>query len=434
MIKYSDLSDVISRTQHYFTKNYTALIDNKNITEAEIMTKNYIKKYIEDENFNVENYKTDELVIRIYEEMAEFGLLSKYLKDNTVEEININSWEDIKITYENGDVIRSKEKFTSPKHATDIVKRLLQKSNMIMDNSNPIVVGHLSNKIRITAINKGIVDENIGVSCSIRIVNPKQFEKKDFIENETASEEMIDFLVDAHKYGASICFTGATGSGKTTLMGFILSQLPNNKRIFTIENHTREFNLIKKDKDGNVINNVIHTITKEHEDKDKRITMSKLLETALTVNPDYICVAEMKSDEAFYAQEAARSGHAVTTTIHANSCVATYHRMVTLCKQKYDLADDLLYKLVTEAFPIVVFTKKTDDNKRRVMEITECVINNNGVRDINTLYKFVADETIFDETGKVKIKGKYLKGKNISDNLLKLLIENGLDKNNIYKN
>jgi pilus assembly protein CpaF len=39
--------------------------------------------------------------------------------------------------------------------------------------------------------------------------------------------------------------------------------------------------------------------------------MAKLLETALTVNPDYICVAEMKSDEAFYAQESARSGHGV---------------------------------------------------------------------------------------------------------------------------
>ena len=38
-----------------------------------------------------------------------------------------------------------------------------------------------------------------------------------------------------------------------------------------------------------------------------------LLEFALTCNPDIVCVGEMKSAEAFAAQEAARTGHAVIT-------------------------------------------------------------------------------------------------------------------------
>ena len=39
-------------------------------------------------------------------------------------------------------------------------------------------------------------------------------------------------------------------------MSWILSTIPNEKRIFTIENGCREFDLVKEDAEGNVINNV----------------------------------------------------------------------------------------------------------------------------------------------------------------------------------
>jgi pilus assembly protein CpaF len=160
--------------------------------------------------------------------------------------------------------------------------------------------------------------------------------------------------------------------------------------------------------------------------------MAKLLETALTVNPDYICVAEMKSDEAFYAQESARSGHGVSTTIHANSCIATYYRMVTLCKQRYDMDDKTLYNLVTEAFPIVMFCKKLEDNTRHIMEITECLIKEDGSREIHTLYKFNVIDNV-DIEGKSKILGHYKKVNEISIAMQRRLMENGMTKTDLSK-
>ena len=68
---------------------------------------------------------------------------------------------------------------------------------------------------------------------------------------------------------------------------------------------------------------------------------------ALRFNPEIICVGEMRSYEAYTAQEAARTGHTVLTTIHSNSCEATYRRMCTLCKRKYDIKDETLMALVT---------------------------------------------------------------------------------------
>jgi len=78
---------------------------------------------------------------------------------------------------------------------------------------------------------------------------------------------------------------------------------------------------------------VVHTHTRKSGDDRQSIDQDKLLETALTMNPDVIVVSEMKGKEANAAQEASRTAHSVLTTTHAGSCRATYKRMVTLCKK-----------------------------------------------------------------------------------------------------
>ncbi|OSA94602.1 UNVERIFIED_ORG: type II secretion system protein E [Clostridium botulinum] len=415
---------VLQDVQEYISNKYSNLISD-NPEEQREQIKSYISKYIMDYSLGVEGLSFDELIEKIYSEMAEFSFLTKYLFRKDVEEININQWKDIKITYTNGEILPTKDKFNSPEHAIDVLRRLLHKSGMILDNSQPIVRGHLSNKIRITVFGTGVIDDDKGISASIRIVNPQKLSKEDFVNNGTATEEMLDFLSICLRYGISMCATGATSSGKTTLMSWLLSTIPDDKRIFTIENGTREFDLVKTDKEGNVINNVVHTVTRYSEDKKQNIEQEKLLESALTFNPDYICVAEMKGEESFAAQEAARTGHAVITTTHANSCEATYFRMMTLCKMKYDINDETLYSLVTEAFPIVLFTKKLEDNSRKIMEITECEILPNGKRKIHTLFRYhIKENKVIDD--KVKIIGYYEKINDISKNLQKRLLENGM--------
>jgi pilus assembly protein CpaF len=426
-----ELSAVLKEVQEYISTKYSSLISDRAEEQRE-QIKSYISKYLIDYSLGVDGYSFEGLVDRLYSEMAEFSFLTKYLFAKDVEEININLWKDIKITYANGDIIPADEHFNSPEHAVDVVRRLLHKSGMILDHSQPIVRGHLANNIRITVFGNPVTDRDKGISASIRIVNPQKLEREDFIKNGTSTAEMLDFLALVLRYGVSICVTGATSSGKTTLMSWLLTTIPDEKRIFTIENGCREFDLMKEDEDGNVINNVIHTVTRYSDDEKQNIDQEKLLEFALTSNPDIICVGEMKSAEAFAAQEAARTGHAVVTTTHANSCEATYPRMVTLCKQKYDINDQTLYNLVTEAFPIVMFAKKLEDKTRKIMEITECEILPDGCRKIRTLFRFNVNEN--QESGEgVKVIGKYEKVSDISESLKKRLLENGMPRKTLAR-
>jgi len=421
-----EFKEILKEVQEYISSKYSNLIAS-NPEEQKGQLTSYISKFLTDSSLCVSGMDFNELVERLYTEMAEFSLLTKYLHAKNVEEININQWKDVKITYTNGQVLPADEKFNSPEHCVDVVRRLLHKSGMILDNSQPGVIGHLSNNIRITVLGNPLTDKEKGVAASIRIVNPQKLSREDFIQNKTATEEILDFLSICLRFGISMCVTGSTGSGKTTLMGWLLSTIPNDKRIFTIENGCREFDLPVEDQGGNVLNNAVHTTTRYSEDKRQNIDQEKLLEFSLTFDPDVIVVGEMKSAEAYSAQEAARTGHTVITTTHANSCSATYHRMMTLCKQKYDIDDKMLYSLVTEAFPIVLFVKKLEDNSRKVMEVTECEITESGEREIHTLFRFnVIENQVID--GKPMIKGSFERVEDISESLQKRLLENGMSR------
>jgi pilus assembly protein CpaF len=422
--------EVLKEVQEHITKNYASTLKD-DPDESRELVKSYIQKYLENNHLGVEDTEQEELCELIYGEMTGFSFLTKYLYRDDVEEININQWKDVKVTYSNGEILPCKEHFNSPQHAIDVIRRMLHKSGMIFDSAQTIVVGHLSNKIRITVMGDGVIDRDKGLSASIRIVNPRKLTKQQFVDYGTATAEMLDLLAACYCHGVSMCITGATSSGKTTLMSWILGQVPYNKRIVTLEQGCREFDLTAEDEAGNVLNNVVHLVTRFSDDPKQNITLVKLLETTLTINPDCVAVAEMKGAESMQAINAANTGHSVITTIHANSCADTYYRMVTLCKQSYDMDDTTLMGLATKAFPIVAFAKKLEDNSRRLMEISECEYLPGSTRSgenrqrMRTLYRFnITDNRIVE--GKAKIIGHYEKVEPPSEGLLKRLRENGM--------
>lgn len=418
--------EVLIAVQKYISDEYSSLLDSSANKE---LLKSYIEHYISKENLYVDGYSKEELTIRILNEMTAYSFLTEYLGRDDVEEININSWEDVKITFSSGEIKSIKETFQNTQHAIDIVRRMLRDSNMVWDNATPIQVGHLPGNIRITVIGFDIVDKDKALSVSIRKVNPKKLQKEDFVKSDTATDEMLEMLKQLYTHGVSMCFTGATGSGKTTLLSWILSGVPYDKRLVTIEQGTREFDCTVKDESEKTLNSVIHLSTRYSDNEKQNITQIKLLETIMTMNPDYIAVGESKGEEAMQTINAANTGHSVVTTTHANSCEDTYFRFISLCKLKYpNMNESLLQTLAVRAFPIVVYIKKLEDNSRKILKITEAVHGDNGNVEYVTLYRYVITEM---ENG--IIKGHFEKVNNISEQLKERLIENGIKPTEILK-
>ena len=186
-----DLWTVLTETQKYISKYYAvALTDETKHDEL----KSYIEKFILDNGFIVEGFDEEKLIDRIYAEMVEYSILTPYLEAKDLDEININSWDDVVLTYSDGRMEKLEEHFHSPGHAVDIVKRLLHHSGMIIDNATPIAQGHLPNNTRITALKDPIVDTEAGIAVSIRLSNLPfflLFSKKSLISDVVNLETFI---------------------------------------------------------------------------------------------------------------------------------------------------------------------------------------------------------------------------------------------------
>ena len=376
---------------------------------------------------------TDEkLCDKIYSEMAEYSILTPFLGRDNVEEININAWNDVAITYTNGKIEKVKEHFYSPTHATDIVKRLLHHSGMIIDNASPMSQGHLPNNTRITALKAPVVDDEIGVSVSIRLLHPSRVNRTQIIKSGNATEKMIDFLCTCMRYGVSVVVAGATSSGKTTLLNALLTTIPDGKRVFTIESGSRELALVRKDKKGKVVNNVVHTLSRPSDNEAYDITQEDLVVASLRFNPDIVCVGEMRDVECYSAVEASLTGHTVVSTVHASAADAAHMRIALLCQKRFPIDFKTSLMQAGQAFPIVVYTHKLENNERKIMDITECEILPNGERAYHTLFRFNITKNVI-EKGKNITEGHFEQPEIMSDSLKKKLMQFGVPQDVLSK-
>jgi pilus assembly protein CpaF len=99
---------------------------------------------------------------------------------------------------------------------------------------------------------------------------------------------------------------------------------------------------------------------------------------------------------------------------------------MTLCKLTSTMDDKMLYSLIAEAFPIAIFCKRLGDFSRKVMEITECLEDENGKIVFNTLYSYEIDSSEKVSDAKVKIEGHFVKKGIISKRFQQWLLANGV--------
>lgn len=419
---------LLHKVQQYISEHYAAsLSDSSKYGQL----RSYIEKYLYDNGYTVEGLSFRELSEKLYSEMAEYSVLTKYLGRDEIEEVNINGWDDIAVTYTDGHIEKAAEHFYNPQHAVDIVKRLLHHSGMIIDNATPMSQGHLPGNTRITALKEPIVDEDRGISVSIRLLHPSRVNREQLVKGGNSTQKMIDFLCMCLRYGVSFVVAGATSSGKTTLLNALLTSIPDNKRIFTIESGSRELSLVRV-RDGKVMNNVVHTLSRPSDNEAYDITQEDLVVASLRFNPDIVVIGEMRDVEAYSAVEASLTGHTVVSTVHASAADAAHMRLALLCQKRFPIDFSTSLMQAGQAFPLVVYAHKLEDNSRKIMDISECVIANDGSRSYRTLFRYVITKNEI-RNGKFIVEGHFEQPELMSDNLKAKLLQFGVPIDELNK-
>lgn len=422
---YSDILKIIRDeiSTNHATKLAAVLEDER----GQEVLKSLITKYLHQDSLQCKEYEHSELVDKIFEDMAGFGFLTKYLYDEEVEEININAWDDIEVIKMSG-YEKLHEHFISPQQAIDIVRKMCLIGGEVLDGSQPLKDSYITKGVRISAMIPPIVDEETGASASIRRQRTRSVTKQQLIEWDTATEDEIDFLLLCLNHGVSVAISGSTGSGKTTDLAMLLSNLPTDKRIYTIED-SRELNFIQRDIRGKVISRVIHTARRLSDDPKQNITNDDLLKEALRYDPNIIVPAEMRGAEALTAQEAGRTGHTICTTVHANDAKAAYTRILTLCMSSgTKLSENMMMSLIVDAFPVMLFKSQYADRTRKYREIVEATGASGDEVNCTDIYRFQ-----ISDNNPNHIKGKHVQTGYISDKLANRLYENSAPVEKIKK-
>ena len=109
---------------------------------------------------------------------------------------------------------------------------------------------------------------------------------------------------------------------------------------------------------------------------------------ALRFDPDVVVVGEIRDAEANSAVEASLTGHTVVTTVHSGPAESAHGRISLLCQRRFQLGMAVSLSQSRQAFPVVVFAHKCEDNSRKVMDITECEVTPDGKTCYRCLYRY----------------------------------------------
>jgi type IV pilus assembly protein PilB len=163
-------------------------------------------------------------------------------------------------------------------------------------------------------IRSSVIPGALGESIVMRVLDPTV---ANFSLNKIDMNPIIRKVIESEikKPNGLILTTGPTGSGKTTVLyAFLRAAHTEGVKIITIENPV-EYK----------IEGIVQTQT------DAEYTFASGLRALLRQDPDIIMVGEIRDKEvAETAIHAAQTGHLVFSTLHTNSAVAIFNRLIDL--------------------------------------------------------------------------------------------------------
>ena len=85
-----------------------------NTLRAAAVLKELMIQYLVKRKYAIDGFTTEELCARLYEDMAGYSFLKKWIYRPGVEEVNINAYNDIEVIMNSGRSIKIPDKFSLP--------------------------------------------------------------------------------------------------------------------------------------------------------------------------------------------------------------------------------------------------------------------------------------------------------------------------------
>ncbi|GAV96075.1 type II secretion system protein E [Corynebacterium glutamicum] len=227
-----------------------------------------------------------------------------------------------------------------------------------LDDAQPFADGRITRDdgsvLRIHAVLAPLAES--GTCISVRVLRQARLSLDDLINSGTVPEDIAPALRNIINQRRSFLVVGGTGTGKTTLLSAMLTEVPADQRIICIEDtaelhpgHPSTINLVSRQ--ANV-------------EGAGAVSMADLLKQSLRMRPDRIVVGEIRGAEVVDLLAAMNTGHdGGAGTIHANSISEVPARMEALAATG-GLDRMALHSQLAAAVDIVLVMKHTPFGRR----------------------------------------------------------------------
>jgi pilus assembly protein CpaF len=318
------------------------------------------------------------LASEIADEVLGLGPLEPLLRDPTVTEIMVNSWD--RVYFERtGIIYRADTTFRDDSHVLNIIDKILRPVSRRLDDSSPMVDARLPDGSRVNAVIPPLAVH--GPSLTIRKFSRELLTAEDLVRLGTLGRSTLDFLSACVRARANILVSGGTGTGKTTLLNLLSAFIPAHERIVTIEDPA-ELQIKHEDWVS------LETRPPNIEGKGQ-VVQRDLVKNALRMRPDRIVVGECRGGEAFDMLQAMNTGHdGSLTTIHANSPRDALSRIENMVLMAVELPVVAIREQIASGINLILHLSRLQDGSRRVTHVTEIVGMHAGVVSMHDIFEF----------------------------------------------
>jgi pilus assembly protein CpaF len=350
-----------------------------------------IQQIITEQGVPLSATERDRLAQEVLDEVFGLGPLEPLLKDDTISDILVNTYNSIYIE-RRGVLEKTSLTFQDNRHLLHIIDKIVSAVGRRVDESSPMVDARLADGSRVNAIIGPLAID--GPALSIRRFGSKPLGAEDLIRFQALTPPMLEFLKGCVKARLNIVISGGTGSGKTTLLNTLSSFISEKERIVTIED-SAELQLRQ--------DHVVRLETRPPNVEGKgAIRQRELVINALRMRPDRVVLGEIRGEETMDMLQAMNTGHdGSLTTLHANTPRDALARLETMAMMgDVKISDKAIRAQIAAAVHIIIQASRMSDGSRRITHITELTGAFSDVISMQDIYLF--EKKGIGPNGKVK--------------------------------
>lgn len=337
----------------------------------------------------------DRLMFEVFHDTFNFGAIDALMRDPEISEIMINGAHRIFV-----ERLGKREAlnitFADERALKQVVERMLEMSpGKRVDASMPLVDLSLPDGTRVHIAIPPVVSG--GVHMTVRKYLRTLDTLGDYVAAGGLDDRMATFLHACVRARLNILFSGATGTGKTTLLEVMSGYIDNDERIVAIED-TMELRF----KQPNVVRMLTRTMNVEGRGA---ITITELFRNSLRMHPSRIVLGEIRGAEVVDYLSALNSGHRGSMgVIHAATPQGAVDRLENLVPYAgMAIPATLVRRQISNGIDVVVQIDQLADGSRKVTSITE-VGNPTAIGvELHDIFRFIPDT--FEEG---KVLGRYV--------------------------